>query len=72
VHGSVCLRVALMDWKPARRDVEKLSGKALVILVDVADANQVEAAAAQVEAEFGEIDIWINNAMTSVFSPIIP
>jgi len=54
----------------ARRDVEKLGGKALVIPVDVADADKVEAAAARIEAELGEIDIWINNAMTSVFSPI--
>jgi NAD(P)-dependent dehydrogenase (short-subunit alcohol dehydrogenase family) len=56
--------------KGARRDVEKLGGKALVIPLDVADADKVEAAAAQIEAELGEIDIWINNAMTSVFSPI--
>jgi NAD(P)-dependent dehydrogenase (short-subunit alcohol dehydrogenase family) len=54
----------------ARKDVEKLGGKALIIPLDVADAAKVEAAAAQVEAELGEIDIWINNAMTSVFSPI--
>jgi NAD(P)-dependent dehydrogenase (short-subunit alcohol dehydrogenase family) len=54
----------------ARKDFEKLGGKALVIPVDVADADKVEAAAAQIEAELGEIDIWINNAMTSVFSPI--
>jgi len=54
----------------ARRDVEKLGGKAVVVPVDVADANQIEAAAAQIEAEFGPTDIWINNAMTSVFSPI--
>ncbi|MFZ0917470.1 MAG: SDR family oxidoreductase [Candidatus Udaeobacter sp.] len=54
----------------ARRDVEKLGGKALVVPVDVADADKIEAAAVQIEAEFGEIDIWINNAMTSVFSPI--
>ena len=54
----------------ARRDVEKLGGKAFVITVDVADADKVEAAAAQIEAELGEIDIWINNAMTSVFAPI--
>src|SRR5216117_2988589 len=54
----------------ARRDVEKLGGKALVITVDVADADKVEAAAAQIETELGEIDIWINNAMTSVFAPI--
>ncbi len=37
---------------------------------DVADADQVEAAATQVEAAFGPIDIWVNNAMTSVFSPV--
>src|SRR5437867_1567124 len=54
----------------ARIDVEKLGGKALVIPVDVADADKVEAAAARIEAELGEIDIWINNAMTSVFAPI--
>src|SRR5437867_10219299 len=54
----------------ARRDVEKLGGKALVIPVDVADADKVEGAAARIEAELGEIDIWINNAMTSVFAPI--
>src|SRR5213596_2438435 len=54
----------------ARRDVEKLGGKALVIPVNVADADKVEAAAARIEAELGEIDIWINNAMTSVFAPI--
>jgi NAD(P)-dependent dehydrogenase (short-subunit alcohol dehydrogenase family) len=30
----------------------------------------VEAAAEKIEAELGEIDIWVNNAMTSVFSPI--
>lgn len=54
----------------ARRDVEAAGGKALVLPTDVADANQVEAAAAAVEAEFGPIDIWVNNAMTSVFSPV--
>ena len=41
-----------------------------MIPTDVADPGQVEAAAAKVEAELGPIDIWVNNAMTSVFSPI--
>jgi NAD(P)-dependent dehydrogenase (short-subunit alcohol dehydrogenase family) len=50
--------------------VEDLGSKALVVPTDVANADQVESAAAQIEAEFGQIDIWINNAMTSVFSPI--
>jgi NAD(P)-dependent dehydrogenase (short-subunit alcohol dehydrogenase family) len=54
----------------ARHDVETLGGQALVLPTDMADADQVEAAAAAVEAQFGPIDIWINNAMVSVFSPI--
>src|SRR5947208_1338168 len=54
----------------ARKEVEEVGGKALVVSVDVAYSDQVEAAAAQIEAELGEIDIWINNAMASVFSPI--
>jgi NAD(P)-dependent dehydrogenase (short-subunit alcohol dehydrogenase family) len=54
----------------ARRDVESLGGKALVLPTDVADHQQVETAAQRVEDEFGPIDIWINNAMASVFSPI--
>jgi short-subunit dehydrogenase len=54
----------------ARREVEKMGGKALVLPTDVADAAQVEAAAKQVEDQLGPIDIWVNNAMTSVFSPI--
>ena len=54
----------------ARREVEKAGGKALVLPTDVADAAQVEAAAERVEQELGPIDIWVNDAMTSVFSPI--
>lgn len=55
----------------ARQDVEKLGGKSLILQADVADADAIEQAAQQVEAEFGPIDIWINNATTSVFSPVI-
>jgi len=54
----------------ARREVESAGGRALVLPVDVADAAQVEAAAERVESTFGPIDIWVNNAMASVFSPI--
>jgi NAD(P)-dependent dehydrogenase (short-subunit alcohol dehydrogenase family) len=53
-----------------RREIEALGGKALVYPADVADADQVEAAAAAVEEQLGPIDIWINNAMVSVFSPV--
>lgn len=54
----------------ARREVEELGGRALVLPLDVADAEAVETAAARVEAGFGPIDVWINNAMLSVFSPV--
>src|SRR5437867_526432 len=53
-----------------RAEVERLGGSALVFAVDVADADKVEEAAARVEEEFGPIDIWVNNAMASVFSPV--
>ena len=54
----------------ARRDVEAAGGDAIVCITDVADPEQVENAAAAVERAFGPIDIWVNNAMASVFSPI--
>jgi NAD(P)-dependent dehydrogenase (short-subunit alcohol dehydrogenase family) len=53
-----------------RREVEAMGGKALVLPADVADEHAVEAAAARVEAELGPIDVWVNNAMVSVFSPV--
>ncbi|MGQ0650758.1 MAG: SDR family oxidoreductase [Betaproteobacteria bacterium] len=53
----------------ARREVEQAGGEALVIPTDVADADAVEAAAAQVEGAWHGIDVWVNNAMATVFSP---
>jgi NAD(P)-dependent dehydrogenase (short-subunit alcohol dehydrogenase family) len=50
--------------------VERAGGTALVHSVDVADADAIDSAASAVENEFGPIDVWINNAMTSVFSPV--
>jgi NAD(P)-dependent dehydrogenase (short-subunit alcohol dehydrogenase family) len=55
----------------ARRDVLAAGGEALICIADVSNAEQVEAAAAALEREFGPIDVWVNNAMNSVFSPII-
>jgi short-subunit dehydrogenase len=71
-HGArIGLLARGMDGlKAAQREVEKLGGEALVIPTDVANAEQVEAAAEKIETEFGKIDVWVNNAMTSVFSPI--
>ena len=54
----------------AKRDVEALGGKGLVLQADVSDSDQVERAAAILEAEFGPIDVWVNNAFCSVFSPV--
>jgi NAD(P)-dependent dehydrogenase (short-subunit alcohol dehydrogenase family) len=54
----------------ARRDVEAGGGEGLVLPLDVTDAAAIEAAAGEVEEKFGPIDVWVNNAMASVFSPI--
>ena len=67
-------RVALLargaeGLEGARRDVEREGGTALPIATDVADESAVEAAAAQVEREWGGIDVWVNDAMATVFSP---
>ncbi len=55
----------------AKHEVEELGGKALVLPTDVADAQQVEAAAERTEQEFGPIDIWVNDAMTTIFAPFL-
>src|SRR5437868_325515 len=54
----------------ARREVEAAGGRAIVVPTDVAHADQVDAAADRVERELGPIDVWVNNAMVSVFSPV--
>src|ERR1700687_6029430 len=51
-------------------EIEAAGGRALPIPVDVSDAAEVELAAEEIERELGPIDIWVNNAMTSVFSPV--
>jgi short-subunit dehydrogenase len=54
----------------AAREAAELGGKGLAVPADVADAGQVEHAAARVENELGPIDVWVNNAMTTVFAPV--
>jgi NAD(P)-dependent dehydrogenase (short-subunit alcohol dehydrogenase family) len=54
----------------ARREVEAAGGRAVAIPTDVAEADAVEAAADRIERELGPIDVWVNNAMVSVFSPV--
>lgn len=70
-HGC---NVAVIAREPARlldaqRDIEAQGGRALTFPVDVSDAKALEAAADSVASEWNGIDIWINCAMATVFSP---
>lgn len=53
----------------AADDVRAAGGRALPVEVDVSDFNELDAAAARVENELGEIDVWVNVAFSSVFAP---
>jgi NAD(P)-dependent dehydrogenase (short-subunit alcohol dehydrogenase family) len=53
----------------AAADVADAGGTPLPISADVADYDQVDAAATRIESELGPIDVWINVAFTSVFAP---
>ena len=69
-------RVALLargehGLQAARAEVEQLGGEALCIPTDVSDEAQVEAAADRVEAQWGPIDVWVNNAMATIFAPLL-
>jgi NAD(P)-dependent dehydrogenase (short-subunit alcohol dehydrogenase family) len=68
-------RIALLarhsdGLEAAAEEVRKLGGEALPIAVDVSDADAVEAAAERVEQELGPIDIWVNDAMATIFAPV--
>lgn len=54
----------------AAREVDEMGGVGLAVPADVADAGQVEAAAARIEHELGPIEVWINNAMTTIFGRV--
>jgi NAD(P)-dependent dehydrogenase (short-subunit alcohol dehydrogenase family) len=65
-------RVALLargvdGLEGARAEVQSAGAEALIIPTDVADYAQVEAAAARVETAWGPIDVWVNNAMATIF-----
>jgi len=53
----------------AAAEVRRAGARALVVPADVADSDQVFAAAARIEEEAGPIDVWVNSAFTSVFAP---
>lgn len=54
----------------AAADVHAAGGRAVAIAVDVASFEEVDAAASTVEAELGPVDVWVNDAMTTVFAPV--
>lgn len=53
-----------------QREVELAGGSVLAIQADVADAEAVERAAQTIEDQLGPIDVWVNNAMVTIFSPV--
>lgn len=68
-------RLGLMARNPealeaCREEVIQLGGDALVLPVDVSDATAVDQAASKLEESFGPIDVWVNDAMATVFSPV--
>jgi NAD(P)-dependent dehydrogenase (short-subunit alcohol dehydrogenase family) len=69
-------RVALLargrrGLEGAAREVEQAGGQAMVLPVDVSDHDQVEAAASSVEDAFGPIDVWVNDAMVTVYAEFL-
>jgi NAD(P)-dependent dehydrogenase (short-subunit alcohol dehydrogenase family) len=54
----------------ATAEVERLGSRAVAVQADVADPDQVTSAAEQIEHELGPIDVWVNNAMATVFAPV--
>jgi NAD(P)-dependent dehydrogenase (short-subunit alcohol dehydrogenase family) len=54
----------------AAKDVEAAGRRALPVATDVAHFDQVERAASEVEEQLGPIDVWVNDAMTTVFAPV--
>lgn len=54
----------------AKKEIEAAGGQAIVLPLDVSDSNSVEKATSEVESSLGPIDVWVNDAMVSVFSPV--
>ena len=57
--------------KAAEAEAASAGAPTLAIPLDVADAAAIDAAAQRIESELGPIDVWVNNAMVSVFSPVL-
>jgi NAD(P)-dependent dehydrogenase (short-subunit alcohol dehydrogenase family) len=71
-HGArlVLLARGKERLESAKKEMEELGAEVVTFSVDVANAEQVETAAALVEEKWGGIDVWVNNAMVGVLSPV--
>src|SRR4051812_20720250 len=56
--------------KDVKDEVERFGGTAMIAPADVSDAEAVFSAADAVQQQFGSIDVWVNDAMVTVFSPV--
>ena len=54
----------------AAEEVRQGGGEALVLPLDVSEPEALEQAASAVEDRFGPIDVWVNDAMVTVMSPV--
>jgi len=70
-HNVALIARGQEGLEAARAEIEALGQRALAIPTDVADPEQVEHAAEATETELGPIDIWVNNAMATVFAPFM-
>ncbi len=70
-HKIALLARGKKGLEAAKEEVESLGGTAITIQCDVADYEQLDHAASEVEEKFGPIDIWVNNAMATVFAPFM-
>jgi NAD(P)-dependent dehydrogenase (short-subunit alcohol dehydrogenase family) len=53
----------------AAKEIERCGVRALPVPTDVAAFDEVDSAASQIERELGPIEVWVNDAMTTVFAP---
>jgi NAD(P)-dependent dehydrogenase (short-subunit alcohol dehydrogenase family) len=72
LFGKEGWRVALVargvdGLEGAKREIEQAGGQAMVLPTDVADERAVEEAAARVERDWGPIDVWVNDAMATIY-----
>lgn len=71
-RSGACVGLVARDvgrLKEAADEVTRAGGRPVVVPADVARCKEVADAAAEIEAQAGPIDVWVNNAMSSVFAP---